>query len=199
MVLITERIALFDIYQFTQELIGAEVRTPKIIIVSPLIKSINYYVKASGVFSSIYGESLGDQLKTEDFVGMLFRKNSGTDMNIVTKSSSQYKYDNLFDMVNELEFLISLVQRGAKLYFYKHHKKYFLTSFGVITGSANYTPSGRYLNPESTFFFGVNEPTYKECLQDIEKVLRKAEHKGKHTIPYLQENLERFKETLGIT
>jgi len=199
MVLITERIALFDIYQFTQELIGAEVRTPKVIIVSPLIKSINYYVKASGVFSSIHGESLGDQLKTEDFVDMLFRSNKETDMKIVTKSPSRYKYENLFYTVNELEFLIAVAQGGAKLYFFGHHKKYFLTNFGVITGSANYTPSGRYLNPESTFFFSVNEPTYKECLQDIGFLLNKSEYKGKDTIPFLQQKLEEFKATLGVS
>jgi len=196
--LITERIALFDIYQFMHELIGAEVQTPKVIIVSPLIKSINYYVKASGIFSSIYGESLGDQLKTEDFVDMLFRSNRETDMKIVTKSPSRYKYENLFDMVNELEFLLALAQRGAQLYFFEHHKKYFLTNFGVITGSANYTPSGRYLNPESTFFFSANEPTYKECLRDIKDVLKKSEYKGKDTISFLQQKLEKFKAVLGV-
>ena len=135
----------------------------------------------------------GDQLKTEDLADMLFHKNGKTDMKVITKSPSQYKYENMSDMVGELDFLIELARIGVKVYFYEHHKKYFLTNHGVITGSANYTPSGRYLNPESTFFFSAKEPTYKECLQDIKDALNKSEYKGDATVSFLKEKLEILK------
>mgnify|MGYP001051706895 CR=1 FL=1 len=197
MVLITDRIPLFDFYLFVQEYLYADSNVPKVYIISPLVKSLNYYVKASGLFTSIFGETLPDQLRTEHLVEMLLRKNASSDIRIVTRLPTERKYERLFDVINELEFLISLVERGVRVYFFEHHKKYLLTNFGVVTGSANYTPSGRYLTPESTFFFDAGDPTYKECQEDIDALIKKADFKGEKTMAFLQENLREFKERVG--
>jgi len=67
-------------------------------------------------------------------------------LGIVTRLPTEKKYEKLFDLINEIEFLVDLVRKGVKIYFLEHHKKYLLANFSIVTGSANYRPSGRYLS-----------------------------------------------------
>lgn len=190
--LITDKIPVFDLYLFLQELLYAETgKIPKVWIVSPWIKNLTYYVKASGLFTSIHWDSLGDQLTTLDFF-RLYSKSKSPDIRIVTVAPSKTKYETRLDMLDELRFLVSAVNLGAKVYFYEHHKKYLLTNFGVVAGGTNYTQSGRYFKPEASFYFETKDPEYQQCCDDVQDVIKKSQSRGDETLPFLQETLRKF-------
>lgn len=192
--MITDKIPIYDSYLFLQELLYAsEGGIPKLYIVSPWIKSLRYYLKSAGIILSLYRETLPDNLRTEDFIELLSQKNTETDFVIITSPIDKNKYETIYDIIDELEFLIEMANLGSDIYFWPHHKKYFLTTFGVITGSANYTPSGRYFSEENTFFFDSSSAEYSECLTDIEVLVAKSKSYEDKTIPFLREILKKYK------